>query len=69
MINVLYVDKKNIEFIGFLFRTFRIFSKIRQHETISLHPSFAPVSAPSPLPFSGYGMYRVPKSTVCRSNN
>jgi len=36
MINVPYVDKKNIEFIGILFRTFRTFSKIEQHKTISL---------------------------------
>jgi len=61
MINVLYVDKKNIEFIGFLFRTFRTFGKIRQRETISLYPLFAPVSAPSPPPFSGYDTHRVPK--------
>ncbi len=61
MINVQYVDKKNIKFIGFLFRTFRTFSKIRQHETILLYPSFTPVSAPAPPPFSGYDTHRVPK--------
>jgi len=61
MINVPYVDKKNIEFIGFLFRTFRTFGKIWQHKTISLHTSVTSVSSLSPHPFSGHDTYRVPK--------
>ena len=61
MINVPYVDKKNIEFIGFLCDTCDTFSKIRQHETISLHPSFALVFSLAPLSFSGYDTHRVPR--------
>ncbi len=69
MINVLYVDKKNIKFIGFLCDTCDTFSKIRQHETISFHPSFTPVSAPSSPPFRGMTRTECQKSTVCRSGN
>ncbi len=34
MINVLYTNKKNIEFIGFLCDTCDIFSNLSQHKTI-----------------------------------
>ena len=47
MINVLYVDKKNIEFIGFLCGTCGTFGKRWQHKTISL---VSPIIHSSPHP-------------------
>jgi len=69
MINVPYVDKKNIEFIGFLCDTCDTFGKIEQHKTISFDP---PIFRPSPHPrlsplLSVYVCRK--KSTVCRSRN
>jgi len=51
MINVLYADKKNIEFIGFLCDTCDIFSNVSQHKTISYHVHTRPYLSNSRMYF------------------
>ena len=69
MIYVLYVDKKNREFIGFQCGTCGTFGKIEQHKTISLGSLIIHTSPhPRPSPLLWVYLYRK-KSTVCRSGN